>query len=59
MPDGGLDDFSSYHKDGVNLLFADGSVHFVRNITADGQERRDFWALGTRAGNDVVISLDY
>jgi prepilin-type N-terminal cleavage/methylation domain-containing protein/prepilin-type processing-associated H-X9-DG protein len=52
--DGGLDDFSSNHPAGVNLLFADGSVRFLRSITADGQARRDFWALGTRAGREVV-----
>ncbi|HEY1381501.1 MAG TPA: DUF1559 domain-containing protein [Gemmataceae bacterium] len=57
--DGGLDDFSSYHAGGVNLLFADGSVHFVRSITADGQDRLDFWALGTRAGGETVKGLDY
>jgi prepilin-type N-terminal cleavage/methylation domain-containing protein/prepilin-type processing-associated H-X9-DG protein len=57
--DGGLDDFSSYHVGGVNLLFADGSVHFVRSITADGQDHRDFWAMGTRAGGEVISSLDY
>jgi hypothetical protein len=57
--DGGLDDFSSYHIDGVNLLFADGAVHFLRSITADGQQHRDFWALGTRAGGEVIQSLDY
>jgi prepilin-type N-terminal cleavage/methylation domain-containing protein/prepilin-type processing-associated H-X9-DG protein len=57
--DGGLDDFSSYHTGGVNLLFADGSVHFVRSITVDGPERRAFWAMGTRAGNDSTQGLDY
>jgi prepilin-type N-terminal cleavage/methylation domain-containing protein/prepilin-type processing-associated H-X9-DG protein len=57
--DGGLDDFSSSHTAGVNLLFADGSVHFVRSINADGQERRDFWALGTRAGGEVIQTLQY
>jgi prepilin-type N-terminal cleavage/methylation domain-containing protein/prepilin-type processing-associated H-X9-DG protein len=57
--DGGLDDFSSNHPGGVNLLFADGSVHFVRSITADGPERRAFWALGTRAGGEVIQGLDY
>jgi prepilin-type N-terminal cleavage/methylation domain-containing protein/prepilin-type processing-associated H-X9-DG protein len=57
--DGGLDDFSSYHNGGVNLLFGDGSVHFVNSIVADGQERWSFWALGTRAGGDVVSGLDY
>ena len=57
--DGGLDDFSSNHPGGVNLLFADGSVHFVHSITADGVERRAFWALGTRAGGEVIQGLDY
>jgi prepilin-type N-terminal cleavage/methylation domain-containing protein/prepilin-type processing-associated H-X9-DG protein len=57
--DGGLDDFSSYHTGGVNLLFADGSVHFVQSITADGPQRMAFWAMGTRAGNDSVSALDY
>ena len=56
--DGGLDDFSSFHNDGVNLLFADGSVHFVRSIVTDGQERRAFWALGTRAGDETIDGLD-
>jgi prepilin-type N-terminal cleavage/methylation domain-containing protein/prepilin-type processing-associated H-X9-DG protein len=57
--DGGLDDFSSAHPGGVNLLFADGSVHFVASITVDGPQRRAFWALGTRAGGDSVAGLDY
>jgi prepilin-type N-terminal cleavage/methylation domain-containing protein/prepilin-type processing-associated H-X9-DG protein len=58
--DGGLDDFSSNHPGGVNLLFADGSVHFIHSITSDGPERWAFWALGTRAGGEVIDgSLDY
>ncbi len=57
--DGGLDDFSSKHSGGANVLFADGSVHFIHDITADGPNRWDFWALGTRANNDVVTQLDY
>jgi prepilin-type N-terminal cleavage/methylation domain-containing protein/prepilin-type processing-associated H-X9-DG protein len=57
--DGGLDDFSSYHTNGVNLVFADGSVHFIRSITSDGPEHLAFWALGTRAGGEVVQGLDY
>jgi prepilin-type N-terminal cleavage/methylation domain-containing protein/prepilin-type processing-associated H-X9-DG protein len=57
--DGGLDDFSSNHQSGVNLLFADGSVHFLRSITVDGIERRSFWALGTRAGGEIIQGLDY
>jgi prepilin-type N-terminal cleavage/methylation domain-containing protein/prepilin-type processing-associated H-X9-DG protein len=57
--DGGLDDFSSNHPRGVNLLFADGSVRFLRSITADGQARRDFWALGTRAGGEVIQDSNF
>jgi prepilin-type N-terminal cleavage/methylation domain-containing protein/prepilin-type processing-associated H-X9-DG protein len=57
--DGGLDDFSSYHVGGVNLLFADGSVHFVRSITVDGPERMAFWAMGTIAGGDSIQGLGY
>jgi prepilin-type N-terminal cleavage/methylation domain-containing protein/prepilin-type processing-associated H-X9-DG protein len=57
--DGGLDDFSSAHPGVVNLLFADGSVHFIRSITADGAQRRAFWALGTRADGDSVQGLDF
>jgi prepilin-type N-terminal cleavage/methylation domain-containing protein/prepilin-type processing-associated H-X9-DG protein len=57
--DGGLDDFSSYHTGGVNLLFADGSVHFVHDITGDGPTHRAFWAMGTRAGGEVITDIDY
>jgi prepilin-type N-terminal cleavage/methylation domain-containing protein/prepilin-type processing-associated H-X9-DG protein len=57
--DGGLDDFSSNHTAGVNLLFADGSVHFVQSITGEGQTHADFQALGTRAGGEVVQELQY
>jgi prepilin-type N-terminal cleavage/methylation domain-containing protein/prepilin-type processing-associated H-X9-DG protein len=57
--DGGLDDFSSFHTEGANVLFADGSVHFIQSITTDGEQRRAFWALGTRAGNEVITGLDY
>jgi prepilin-type N-terminal cleavage/methylation domain-containing protein/prepilin-type processing-associated H-X9-DG protein len=57
--DGGLDDFTSNHPGGANLLFADGSVHFLHSITSDGAERRAFWALGTRAGGEPAGGLDY
>ncbi|MFL6545690.1 MAG: DUF1559 domain-containing protein [Candidatus Udaeobacter sp.] len=57
--DGGLDDFSSNHVAGVNILFADGSVHVIRSITFDGAARKGFWALGTRAAGDLVNGLDY
>jgi prepilin-type N-terminal cleavage/methylation domain-containing protein/prepilin-type processing-associated H-X9-DG protein len=56
--DGGLDDFSSNHTGGVNLVFADGSVRFLQSITADGPQRYAFWAMGTRAGGEVIQGLE-
>ncbi len=41
---------SSYHPGGVNVLFADGSVHFIQNQIAESVWR----ALGTRNGNETV-----
>jgi len=54
--DGGLDDFSSQHPLGANILFADGSVRFVRSITSDyyGPTHLGWMALGTRAGDDMT-----
>lgn len=40
----------SLHRGGVNLLTADGAVHFVN----DGISPPTWWALGTRAGGEVV-----
>jgi prepilin-type N-terminal cleavage/methylation domain-containing protein/prepilin-type processing-associated H-X9-DG protein len=56
--DGGLDDFSSKHLGGVNLLFGDGSVRFIRSIIADGPARYAFWAMGTRAGGEVIQGVE-
>jgi prepilin-type N-terminal cleavage/methylation domain-containing protein/prepilin-type processing-associated H-X9-DG protein len=56
--DGGLDDFSSKHTGGANLLFADGSVRFIRSITSDGPVHRAFWAMGTRAGGEVIEGVE-
>ena len=69
-PDGGLDDFSSRHPGGANLLFADGSVRFLRSVPANSGTRPDgstiyspaslvLQALGTRAGGEVVGSDAY
>jgi prepilin-type N-terminal cleavage/methylation domain-containing protein/prepilin-type processing-associated H-X9-DG protein len=52
--DGGLDDFSSRHVDGINCVFADGSVHFIPSIVTDGEERHNFWAMGTRKGKEII-----
>jgi prepilin-type N-terminal cleavage/methylation domain-containing protein/prepilin-type processing-associated H-X9-DG protein len=69
-PDGGLDDCSSLHPMGANFLFADGSVHFLKDILADGGVRSDgssvytpaevvFQALATRAGCEVSSADSY
>ena len=68
--DSGLDDPSSFHPGGANILFADGSVHFLRSILSnsgvnpDGSTRYSpgsliFQAIGTRAGGEVVSSDSY
>ena len=38
--DAGLDDPSSFHPGGANVLFGDGSVHFLKNVTADAGDQR-------------------
>jgi prepilin-type N-terminal cleavage/methylation domain-containing protein/prepilin-type processing-associated H-X9-DG protein len=53
--DGGLDDFSSQHPGGINVAFADGSVHFL----PDSLNHTIFLALGTRAGGEVVDCSAY
>jgi prepilin-type N-terminal cleavage/methylation domain-containing protein/prepilin-type processing-associated H-X9-DG protein len=46
---------SSYHPGGVNALFADGSVHFVKNSISAVTWR----GLGTIAGGEVISSDSY
>jgi prepilin-type processing-associated H-X9-DG protein len=46
---------SSFHPGGANVGFADGSVRFVKSSTA----MQIIWALGTRAGGEVVSSDAY
>ncbi len=48
-------DASSQHPGGVNALFADGSVHFVKNSVSAVTWR----ALGTIAGGEVISSDQY
>jgi prepilin-type processing-associated H-X9-DG protein len=45
----------SNHPGGVNVAFADGSVHFIKNSVAPNT----WWALGSRALGEVVSSDSY
>jgi prepilin-type processing-associated H-X9-DG protein len=47
--------FKSRHPGGVNFLFADGSVHFLKNTI----NRVVIAALGSRNGGEVVSSDQY
>ena len=46
---------SSYHPGGVNVLFADGSVRFVK----DSVNIKTWWALGTKDYGETVSSDSY
>ncbi|MGC8643482.1 MAG: DUF1559 domain-containing protein [Isosphaeraceae bacterium] len=46
---------TSNHPGGVNVCFADGSVHFVK----DSIDLRTWWALGTRNMGEVIGSDSY
>ncbi len=46
---------SSYHPGGVNALFADGSVHWVKNSV----NPITWYGLGTIAGGEVISSDSY
>jgi prepilin-type N-terminal cleavage/methylation domain-containing protein/prepilin-type processing-associated H-X9-DG protein len=46
---------SSLHSGGVNLCFADGSVHFIKSSVSP----QTWWALGTRNGGEVTSSDQY
>ena len=55
---GGLDGLvtvSSNHPGGVNVCFADGSVHFLK----DSINPQTWWAIGTKNGGEVVSSDSY
>jgi prepilin-type processing-associated H-X9-DG protein len=46
---------TSNHPGGVNLCFADGSVKFIKDSIA----LMTWWALGTRAGGEVIDAGSY
>ena len=45
----------SWHPGGVNALLADGSVKFIKSTI----NRMTWWALGTRAGGEVLSADQY
>jgi prepilin-type N-terminal cleavage/methylation domain-containing protein/prepilin-type processing-associated H-X9-DG protein len=45
----------SLHPSGVNVLMADGSVRFIK----DTVDQQTWWALGARAGGEVISSSSY
>jgi prepilin-type N-terminal cleavage/methylation domain-containing protein/prepilin-type processing-associated H-X9-DG protein len=46
---------NSLHPGGVNVCFADGSVHFVKSSIS----LPAWWCLGTRSGGEVISSDQY
>jgi len=46
---------SSFHAGGVNTLFGDGSVRFIKNSI----NMQTWWALGTRANGEVISADAY
>ncbi len=55
---GGLDPIfppSSNHSGGVNVVFTDGSVKFIKDSVA----LSTWWALGTRGSNEVIDASSY
>ena len=51
----GMYGLSSFHPGGGNVLLADGSVRFLKSTTA----MRTMWAIGTRAGGEVISADTY
>ena len=46
---------SSRHPGGVNVLFADGSTHFIKSTI----NPVTWWAIGTKAGSEVISADAY
>jgi prepilin-type N-terminal cleavage/methylation domain-containing protein len=52
---GGMITTRSHHPGGVDSLFADGSVHFMKNSI----NQTTWWALGSRDSGDVIDAGSY
>jgi prepilin-type processing-associated H-X9-DG protein len=46
---------SSHHPGGVNVLFCDGSVKFIK----DSVGQAPWWGIGSRAGGEVISADQY
>jgi prepilin-type processing-associated H-X9-DG protein len=55
VADSELCNATSNHSGGCNFLFVDGSVHFIKSSI----NTPTYWALGTRAGNEVISANSY
>lgn len=53
-PDGHFEDFRSFHPQGINVVLADGSTHFVRETINE----EVFQALSTLKGGEIVSIED-
>lgn len=53
--DGMFSNAQSLHPGGVNVMFADGSVRFVKDSIA----QQTWYALGTKANGEVISSDSY
>jgi prepilin-type processing-associated H-X9-DG protein len=51
----GVYSLSSRHSGGANVLFCDGSVKFLKDSTSI----QTIWALGSRAGGEVISADSY
>ncbi len=55
ISEGQFENANSLHPGGCNVLFADGSVHFVKSSIAINT----WWSLGTRGNGEVISSDSY
>jgi prepilin-type N-terminal cleavage/methylation domain-containing protein/prepilin-type processing-associated H-X9-DG protein len=53
--DGDYENSNSMHPGGANILFADGSVRFIKSTISIPT----YWALGTKDGGEVISSDSY
>ncbi|WZO97785.1 DUF1559 domain-containing protein [Isosphaeraceae bacterium EP7] len=51
----GTSNASSLHPGGVNTCFSDGSIKFIKDTVS----QQTWWAIGTRAGGEVLSSDSY